>query len=90
MRVLELLLLLVSLSLPVAAVADTGHQVFLDQLLAEVRAKDQLPAAAVMIAFLPASSPWPGVSSGATESGDAALVSDINGPLGENRARARK
>ncbi|WP_219894542.1 serine hydrolase domain-containing protein [Aquisediminimonas profunda] len=49
MRVLELLLLLVSLSLPVAAVADTGHQVFLDQLLAEVRAKDQLPAAAVMI-----------------------------------------
>lgn len=49
MRFLILLLVLVSFSRPVAAVADPGHQVFLDQLLADVRAKDQLPAAAVMI-----------------------------------------
>lgn len=49
MRVLKLLLLSLSLFQPAAAFADAGHQAFLDQTLADVRAKDQLPAAAVMI-----------------------------------------
>jgi D-alanyl-D-alanine carboxypeptidase len=49
MRVLKLLLLSLSLFQPAAAIADAGHQAFLDQTLADVRAKDQLPAAAVMI-----------------------------------------
>lgn len=49
MRALKLLLLSLSLSQPAAAFADAGHQAFLDQTLADVRAKDQLPAAAVMI-----------------------------------------
>ena len=49
MRALKLLLLSLSLSQPAAAIADAGHQAFLDQTLADVRAKDQLPAAAVMI-----------------------------------------
>ncbi|MBK6296866.1 MAG: beta-lactamase family protein [Sphingomonadales bacterium] len=46
---LKLLLLSLSLFQPAAAIADAGHQAFLDQTLADVRAKDQLPAAAVMI-----------------------------------------